>query len=135
MIVELVLPSGINEPNPSDKRLRELISTRDIGVWNCGSGEAGLLVYDGAKMTILGIVRKDPLGFHLHCGVVDGAETFVAVSSTNFTEQTEICLGGKSCRIPTAFFLPEETALKIVLHFARNGTVLEEVKWVLVNKP
>jgi hypothetical protein len=132
MRTDFVSPDHIRMDDMSLDVLRELMLDRGSDYWNSApeTGDAALEQQVGDRVRVMSLVLKEPFGFRVVHWGFEGEDAFVAAWSDDWTQETEIVLGGVPAPIPIAFLLPRELAWEAVREFCTTGNRYEKVRWV-----
>jgi hypothetical protein len=131
MRTDFISPDGIRTDNVSPDFLQELILDRGSSYWNStpATGDAALEQQVGDRVRVMSLVFKEPHGFRVvHWGLEE--DPFVAAWSDDWSDETEIVLGGEPAPIPIAFLLPRQLAWEAVREFCTTGGRYHKVRWV-----
>lgn len=136
MKTDLRTPLGPDVKDVDLRYLEAIVLSKGEEYWNHprGSGDATLTQSIGGQEQSLSLTYKAPYGFllsHYQLGEID---PYVATISDDWTETTDVLLGGEPWTIPKAFLVDRATAWLVVKHFFQTGERLDTLKWIDLNR-
>lgn len=124
----LGLPNGNDILDPTYEYVENLILNKNLSYWSGGSGQTALRCnYDNFESKLY-IMADEIYGFYLEYYI--GNRKFITSNNDNYSEITEIFIGGEPILVPKAFFLNKFEILKQIKEFFITGEMYTEFNWV-----